>query len=127
MFDPDRELRAHLAATLADTFEERVYAGTDLPDGYKSSDGPAILFRLRGGSQEYHNQLWRCSVTLRVYADDEATARSASGEVVDQINDQRNGKLVWMRMEDGTLPTLLRDPETDWPYMLMYIFMFVRE
>ena len=126
MFDPERLLRAHLAGTLNETFGARVYAGVDLPDGYLSSDGPAILFGLRGGSQAYHNQLWRCSVTLRVYADDEATARSAAGEVIEQINDQRNGKLVWMRMEDGTLPTLLRDPETRWPYVLMYVFLFAR-
>jgi len=127
MFDPDRLLREYLAAKTSGTFGSRVYAGIDLPDGYDVKDGAAVLFSLRGGVQAYHNQLWRCSITMRVYANREADARSAAAEVIEQVNDQREGKLIFMRLEEGTLPVLLREPKTNWPYVLMYVGMFIRE
>ena len=127
MIDPEKTLRAYLAARLTGTFGSRVYAGRNLPDGYKISDGPAVLFATRSGMQEFHSQTWWASMTLRIYAATEAAARSAAEDVFEEINDQQDGKLIYMRMEDGTLPTLLRETDTNWPFVLMYVRIYVRE
>lgn len=127
MIDPEKTLRRYLAARLVATFGSRIYAGRNLPDGLEIGDGAALLFATRGGMQEFHNQTWWASMAVRVYAATETAARSAAAAVFDEINDQQDGKLIYMRMEDGTVPTVLREVDTNWPFVLMYVRIYVRE
>ena len=104
----------------------RVYAGRRLPAGYNVTDGPAVLMATRGGTAQFHSQVWRASLTMRVYAESESLARSTAGLVHDAINDTQSQTLVYVRLEDGTLPMLLSDAETGWPFVLMYVMAIVR-
>lgn len=122
MIDIEATIRKHLAglASLQAAFGGRIYAGRGLPAGYKTSDGPAVLFSIRGGGQAYHSQLYMPSVQFRVYAATETAARAADRALYDAINDTQARAIAYMRLEDGTMPTLLNEPDTGWPYMLSY-------
>lgn len=128
MIDPDLKVREYLASlgAVSAVFGARIYAGRRLPAGYNVTDGPALLLATRGGKAEFHSQVWRASLTVRVFAESEALARSAAGVAHDAINDTKSGTLVYVRLEDGTLPMLLSDPETNWPFVLMYVMAMVR-
>jgi hypothetical protein len=128
MIDTESVLRAHLA-TLAEVtaqFGPRIYAGRYLPSGYKPTQGPALLFMTRGGGQDYSSKLMEPSVQFRVYAATEANCRHAAQALYDGLNDQQARQISYSRMEDGTIPTLLAEPGSDWPYILMYFKMHMQ-
>lgn len=122
MIDIDAKIRALLVSKPAITaiFGNRVYAARSLPVGYMPDQGPALLFNVRGGGQEYSSQAYAPSVQIRVYAATEGAARQASRAVYDAINDVQARGFAYIRMESGTLPTLLDEPVTNWPYVLSY-------
>lgn len=125
MIDVEAEVRK-LLGTLAGVtaaFGTRVYFGRSLPPGYRVEQGAALLGMLRGGGQEYHSKLWRASVQFRCYAASESAARAAARALYDDLNDTQARGMAYIRMEDGTLPTLLNEPGTNWPYVLSY-FVF---
>jgi hypothetical protein len=122
MIDIEATIRAYLV-TLTDLtaiFGTRIYAARSLPPGYRAEQGAALLMTIRGGGQEYHSQLYLPSVQLRAYAATEEEVRAASMAIYDALNDTKARGFAWIRMEDGTLPVLLNEPGTNWPYMLSY-------
>jgi len=122
MIDVESTVRAHLATLdkVRARFGQRIYAGRYLPSGYKPGDGPAALFTVRGGGQDYSSKVFEPSLQFRIYAETESMCRQAAGELYDALNDTQARKIIYMRMEDGTIPTLLSEPGSDWPYVLMY-------
>lgn len=122
MIDIEATIRAHLAGLTALTavYNGRIYAARSLPAGYKPELGPALLFSIRGGGQEYHSQLFMPSIQFRAFAANEKAAREADRALHDAINDTQARAIAYMRMEDGTLPILLDDPDTGWPYILSF-------
>lgn len=128
MIDLEAKIRAYLIARAEITaiFGRRVYASRSLPAGYRPEQGPALLFTVRGGRQAYHAQLFSPSVQFRAYAKDDASATHAGRMLHESINDRQAHGLAYIRMEDGTLPTLLNDPETSWPYSLSFYTFHVQ-
>lgn len=120
MIDADAEVRRYLAGipALAAWFGKRIYAAVNLPMGYKIEDGPALLFAMRGGTQDYSSRVIRPSYQFRLYAGTEADARKSAALLYDNLNDKSSGAIKMARLE--VLPTLLRDQETDWPFMLAF-------
>ena len=122
MIDIDAKLR-ELLGKLADVtavFGERVYIARSLPAGYKVADGPALLAMVRGGSQAYSSQMYWPSVQFRCYAGTEKEARLAGRALYDALNDTQARGCAWIRMEEGTLPVLMNEPGSNWPYMLAF-------
>jgi hypothetical protein len=119
MRDIEIVLRQFISADAAITalVGERVYFSTDLPGEYDPSVGPAILARLRGGSQDYSNQILDPSMQYQCYAIDEATARQVYFALYDLFNDQAGLHVQQSRLE--TQGQLLRDSESAWPYVLV--------
>jgi len=122
MIDIEANIRALLSTLpkITAVFGARVYAARSLPPGYRPEAGPGLLFTIRGGGQEFHSQFYRPSIQCRVYAANEAQARNASGKLYDALNDTQARGFAWIRMEDGTLPVLLNEPATGWPYVLSF-------
>jgi hypothetical protein len=126
MVDPLAEVRAFVAAYASSTFGVRVYAGANLPTGYTPKRGAALLLTVRGGEQDYSSQVWRVSVQARCYAETDAQAMAASTALYEAINDAQGGRVMFSRMEDGTLPTPLTEPGPGWPYVLSFYQMHLR-
>ena len=122
MIDVESTFRAHLTSLSGVTavFGQRFFSGRYLPSGYSPSQGPAALFMVRGGGQDYSSHLFSPSIQVRVYADTESNARHAAQTLYDGINDTQARLIPYARLEDGTMPTLLSEPGSDWPYILMF-------
>jgi hypothetical protein len=127
MIDVDAAIKAYLSskAGIIAVFGARIYAARFLPAGYQPVQGPACLFLPRGGSQDYSSQVAIPSVQFRIYAASEGLVRTAAAAIYDGVNDTKGLGIAWARMDDGTFPVMLTEPDTNWPYMLMYIVFFV--
>lgn len=128
MIDVDATIRSYIAGVPAASaiFDRRIYAARNLPSGYLPEHGPVCLFAVRGGGQAFSSAVFEPSVQVRIYAATEAQAREAAGKLYDAINDTKSRQIIYARMEDGTLPTMLSEPMTDWPYILMYFKFFIQ-
>lgn len=123
MIDQEALIRQWLVSESAITTltGQRVYASTALPAGYKPTDGPALLFKIRGGRSDYSSRILRPSVQFEAYALTEALARQLAMALHDVINDQGYQKISIARLEVQPVP--LQHPETQWPYILsFYVF-----
>ncbi len=122
MTDVEAVIRSWLATLEGVTaqFGKRIYSGRYLPSGYKPAEGPALLFAVRGGRQDYSSKVLEPSIQFRVYGETDAKARRASQELYDAINDRQARQICYCRMEEGTMPVLMTEPGSDWPYVLMY-------
>ena len=122
MIDVEATLRDYMAksSSLSAAFGTRIYAGGYLPAGYEVKTGPAILFTLRGGSQDYTSKIFTTSIQMKMYAETESAARKAAQAVYEFWNDTQKRSIPYARLEDGTLPTLLSEPVSRWPYILAY-------
>lgn len=122
MTDWDAVIREYLAGltNVSAVLGARVYSGSYLPPGYSPASGPALLFSPRGGGQDFSSHVLSPSIQMRVYAETEAAARAAARAIYDCANDTKSRKIIYARMEDGTFPQLLREPGSDWPYILMF-------
>ncbi len=128
MVDVEAIIRAWLVSLegVRAEFGSRVYTGRYLPARYKPADGPAALFAVRGGRQDYSSKVLEPSVQFRLYGETEAKAREAQKELYDAINDQQARQICYARMEEGTMPVLLTEPGSDWPYVAMYFKFFIQ-
>ena len=128
MVDIDAVIRAWLGtlAGITSAFGNRIYAGRLLPPGYKPEQGKALLFAARSGQQDFSSKIMTPSMQFRIYGATEKDVREGMKDLYDAINDQKYQKIVYCRMEDGTGPVLLTEPGTNWPYILIFFRMHVR-
>ena len=122
MIDHESRIRALMVSLpkITAKFGQRVYAARSLPAGYKPEQGPALLFTTRGGTQLYHSRVLVPSVQMRVYGATEAMVRGATQALYDALNDTKSLDVPYIRMENGTLPTLINEPNVGWPFMLLF-------
>ncbi len=141
MRDALSTVRAYLV-TLADITDiigtgKRLVYGRDLPAGYKPSDGSALLFNIRSGGQDYTSGMLMPSIQFRSYGKFDQNERPVLGDAaawdLDQalynaVNDTsyEDGHIARFRMEDGTFPVLLTEPGSEWPYVLSYYRVHIR-
>ena len=116
---------------------KRLLAARDLSPGYKPSQGAALLFNVRSGTQDYTSGMLNPSIQFRAYGgflrDDrpiagEAAAWALHEALYDAVNDStyEAGEIAHFRMEDGTFPTLLTEPGSEWPYVLSFYRVHIR-
>lgn len=125
MVDIEKTIRDYLlTTTVYDLTGERVYAHTSLPAGYKPSDGAALLFAVRGGGQDYTSQVYAASVQFQAYAETAADCRALDRRLYERLNDAKSGAILSARLEQ--LGQLLAEPQTEWPFVLSYYQIMVR-
>jgi len=116
---------------------KRLVAGPNLPAGYKPQDGSALLFNVRSGSQDYTSGMLNPSIQFRSYGGFDEGERVMQGNAAawaldqalyDGVNDKtyEAGNIAFFRLEDGTFPVLLNEPGTDWPYVLSFYRVHIR-
>jgi hypothetical protein len=128
MIDSAALIQAHIRSIpeMTAIFGRRIYSARNLPAGYQPTQGPACLYAIRGGAQDFSSKLFVVSVQFRLYADTEANACSAAGGLYSAINDTQARQICYARMEDGTFPQLLSEPVSNWPYILTYYKFFLQ-
>jgi len=128
MIDIEATIREYLAeqTEISATFGKRIYAARSLPAGYTPDRGPGLLLNVRGGGQAFHSNLYTPSVQMRIYGKTEADVRAAANQLYEAINDTQSREFAYVRMQEGTLPSLLNEPGTNWPYVLCYYTFQVR-
>jgi hypothetical protein len=97
---------------------ERVYVATELPAGTTQAQLPLVLATARGGGQNYSSTLLRSAYQVQAFGRNEGEARLVGRLVYDVLNDAHAGQIRWARLEQG--PTLLREPQTRWPFALAF-------
>lgn len=123
MIDADSVLRSWFASlpNVAGVFGVRVYASVSLPEGYKPSVGQALLFTVRGGPVDFGTNILSPSVQCRVYGETEGKVRQALGVFLRSVLDADNRVYLVKDVSLEQMPQLLLDPETQWPYSLVYL------
>jgi hypothetical protein len=129
MIDARKVIYAHLVSLgpALGSLQGRFYAGSEFPSGFSLASGPAVLFKERGGGLDYHHQAGAVSMQVQVYANTEQDAQRAAAVFFDVVDQTRGGSLLWLELEPGTVPVPLADPESGWPYVLMYFSAKLRE
>jgi hypothetical protein len=127
MVDVEAVIRKRVAdlPAMQAVFGNRVYAGRRLPNGYNPTQGAAALLAVRGGGLSYSSKLISVSVQFRVYAETEAKAKKATMKLFDAVNDTQWPQVKFARMEAGTVPTILTEPETDWAFGVLFVRVWV--
>ena len=115
----------------------RLIAARDLPPGYTPSDGSALIFMTQPGSQDYTSGMLMPRIQFRSYGGfakgEKHTEGEANAWLLDQVlyesvNDTsyEAGNIAQFRLEDGTYPTMLTEPGSDWPYVLTFYRAYIR-
>jgi hypothetical protein len=126
--DPEAAIRNHLIGLTGVTaeFGQRIYCGRNLPPSYEPKQGAAVLVAIRGGGLDYTSKVWEPSVQCRIYAQTEALARKAGRALFRALNETKSRLVIYARLEAGTIPTLLTEPGSNWPYMLAFYKIYVQ-
>lgn len=111
-------LKAHLS--------EILYAGLDVPpEGYKPSSGRAIVFKTRGGLPSYEDERQWASLQFKCYGTTPLDAMTGYKNLYNTLN-QSSGSLI-LHAECEILGQPLHEPETNWPIVLTYFNVMVRQ
>ena len=127
MVDAPQVLLTHLntltrVTTLTST---RIWAETDTPPpGYTPADGAAICFRRRGGDADVTQEggVLRDSYQFKIYGPTPLAANAAYRALFDGLHLGGGVGLISAALEAAG--QTLREPETDWPFVLTFFECF---
>ena len=95
------------------------------PPGYKPSTGAAIVFKATPGGFLAENALLRVRWQFKVYGPDVYAIRNLYLALMDTLHDVR-GEGGMLTSQPSAPGTMLSDPETEWPFMLVFIETVLR-
>lgn len=104
-----------------------VYPGGEFPPpGITPADGPVVTFKTRGGLPSYEGEHLQPSFQFKIYGQSEADAWANYSAVHDVLDLGRDpaGVVVWAETE--VLGQPLREPDTEWPFVLAYYQAMIR-
>lgn len=121
MIDAADVLRDYLLTNTAITtlVGTRIWAPmTYPPDGYKPSQGAALVFKTRGGAPDYTQAHMLLSWQIKSYGATLLVASALDRAVADALFDARWGDILESSMEQAgqSIP----EPDTDWPCILSF-------
>lgn len=125
--DVNAKVRSHLAAngTLVADVSTRIYPGRENPpQGYNPSDGGCVCFAVRGGDMQYEDAHVRPSVQFTVWNSSPLTAWSSYRKLFDALHEQHTEHVLYGYQDQ--MGQSLRDPETDWPFVLTAFQLVIR-
>jgi len=107
----------HLLAVT--TLGTRIHADADTPPaGYTPADGPCYCFKARGGIDEDTEVIQIVSMQFKCYGDTNIAARQAYRALNDVLKTAKTYRIMSARRE--ALGVTLNEPDTGWPYVLVY-------
>jgi len=120
---PDVDIEATIRAFLADAprikalCDKRVYAALnlELPEGYDTVKGPALVVSIRGGGASPHAPLINPMLYVRSYGADPHTAWALDRALVASLHTKKFGP-VKMALLSAT-GQLTAETEPRWPYV----------
>ena len=129
MIDLHAEVEAFLSVTgttLEGLVADRIYAGRTVPPpGYELSDGPCVVFRVRGGGPDYDDALLIPSVQFKMYGSSEESAFEVYRALYDRLHNGHDDSIL--HAESEVLGQLLEESDTQWPYVLAFFTVMVRQ
>ena len=99
---------------------ELTYPPSAGANSYKPSDGGALVFKSTPGSFDAANALLRTRWQFKVYGRDVYQIRSLYLALMDALHDTRGRGHILSSQPAGP-GTMLNDPGTEWPFMLVFI------
>ncbi len=103
----------------------RIYAGRSVPPKtYAIGDGACIVFRVRGGNEDYEGALLRPSVQFKCYAVTEADADAVYRTLDDALQNGRAAAILYAQREVQGQP--LEEGDTQWRYTLAFYQFQIR-
>lgn len=131
MIDLHRAVIDFLSVTgheIAGMVEDRFYGGrSEPPVGYEVSDGPCVVFRVRGGGPDYDDALLIPSVQFKVYGHSEERAIEVYRALYDRLHNGHDGTILHAESEVLGQPLEEVDRETQWRYVLAFFIVMVRQ
>jgi len=129
MIDPLEKIRDLLVAdtTLNTLVSGRIYAGEAEPPNsanYTPSLGGCVTFNATGGQTHYENGFYEPRVQVKCWGADMQEAMTVFRTLFDAVDNQVGYAVMHGRLDSG--PINLRDPQSDWPYVLSFWRMKVR-
>lgn len=94
---------------------DRVYYGTDLPEGYQPGAGPAVLFKRRGG-RALLSAVLEPSMQYECYGATLSVAEETYRALCAALDGQSGPGIKQSVLEMPGEP--MRDPETGWPLVM---------
>lgn len=120
-------LRSHLLAdsTVSGLVSGRVFAGVDEPPKtYDLSVGACVVFKRRDDDFTYDDDHATPSFQFKCYGRTELEALQVYDSVKQAIHHQSSQWIKYGELEGGG--SGLREPSTDWPYVLAFFGVIVR-
>ena len=103
----------------------RIWFEVDTPrTGYVPSQGPALVFRIRGGTSDYSASIVNASVQFRCYGRDEEQANQLYRACFDAFQIVSAGLHIVSHSVE-TLGTTLEDPATGWVFVLFFVSFWI--
>ena len=128
MLDVERAFREWVLAAPGVTAltDARVYAGRDVPPvGYALTDGACIALKTRGGAIGYDGAIYTASFQVKCYAETEVEAMALYRALYDALDCATGRAVLHAELEGPGTP--LEEPETEWPFVLSYWSVMLRE
>lgn len=127
MIDAPDVLRDYLLTKTAITtlVGTRIWAQmTYPPEGYKPSQGGAIVFKIRGGAPDYTSANLVLPWQFKSYGLSIYIASAIDRALADVLFDANGGGIISSRMEQAgqSIP----EPQTDWPCILSFYETWMR-
>ncbi len=99
------------------------------PEGYQPADGIGVCFKVRGGSDGDPSVLTHPSFQFKIYGlktgePPELTCRIAARTLHDNFTEKSDANILTVYRE--VMPVTLKEPETDWTYVLVFYKVMVR-
>ena len=128
MIDALSVIRTHVLTISAVTalVGSRVYAGEDVPPaGVLPGDGDCITFNVRGGLADYDDALLNPSVQFKCYSTSALNANTLYRALYDGLQNSYGANVTHVECE--AIGQTLREPETEWPYVLSFWRFMLRQ
>lgn len=131
MIDPHAIVEGFLAVQ-TDLVGVLLYTGEDVPPpGYSPGDsGDCITFKVRGGDSDYEDALLRPSMQFKCYGASGGVPTTAASYALyrtlhDVLHGARSAEILHCERE--TLGQPLREPDTEWPFVLVHFRFLLRQ
>jgi hypothetical protein len=102
----------------------RLYAERDEPPvNYNPSQGPALVFKVRGGNLNYPSVFVMASMQFKCYGITNVVANDVYLSLINALHDARTNTILSAEVE--VLGQILEEPQTLWTFVLCFFSLIL--